>query len=122
MCSINCLGAIAARSPSSSARWACLPSAPLTQIRDAIVDQPERWKRLRRGLDEYDDGLQRTPRGYDPEHPFVEDLKRKNFTQSTDFTVEEACAPGFLNQFARSCKRAAPLMEFLADAVAVIRR
>ena len=74
------------------------PSASLTQIRDAIVDQPERWKRLRQTLDEYDDGLQRTPRGYDPEHPFVEDLKRKNFTQSTDFTAEEACAPGFLAQ------------------------
>lgn len=93
------------------------PAESLKRIRDAIVDQPERWKRLRGGLDEYDDALKRTPRGYDPEHPLAEDLKNRNFTQSTDFTQKEAGAPGFSNQLARSCRRAAPLMEFLAYAV-----
>jgi len=47
----------------------------------------------------------------------VEDLKRKSFTASTSFTQEQACAPDFLERFARACRQKAPLMEFLTRAV-----
>ena len=97
-------------------------SQALGRIRDAIVDDPTGWKKASRGrgfeLDE-GDRLKRAPRGYDPEHPLVEDLKLKGFTTSTSFTRKEVCAPDFSRRFARACKRASPLMEFLSGAVGV---
>ena len=91
------------------------------QVRDAIVANPERWKRATRArgraLDEGGERLKRPPRGFDPEHPLVDDLKRKGFTMSRSFTQKEASSPEFLSEFANSCRRAAPLMEFLTNAV-----
>ena len=56
----------------------------LGKIREAIVADPKRWTRLtsakalRTGnCTLVGDSLKRPPRGYDPEHPLVEDLKRK---------------------------------------------
>jgi uncharacterized protein (TIGR02453 family) len=97
------------------------PSDSLRQVRDAIVAHPGRWRRVlrSRGLD-LDDGadrLKRPARGYDPEHPFADDLKRKSFTASTPFTQREACAPDFQERFAKACRQKAPLIEFLTNAV-----
>jgi uncharacterized protein (TIGR02453 family) len=99
------------------------PADALGRVRDAIVAKPGRWKRVLAspGLEmdrPHEEGvLKRPPRGYDPEHPFVEDLKRKSFTASTAFTQREACAPDFLATFERACRRKVPLMEFLTEAV-----
>ena len=97
------------------------PSESLKQVRDAIVAHPDRWKGATRGrgraLDDDGQRLVRPPRGYDPDHPLIEDLKRKSFTTSTRFTQKEACGADFLNQFTKACRRTAPLMEFLANAV-----
>ena len=49
----------------------------LTRIRTAIVDEPERWAKVRRKLELEGDSLTRPPRGYDPKHLFIEDIKRK---------------------------------------------
>jgi len=93
----------------------------LKQIRDAIVACPERWRRATRGktcaLDEDDERLSRPPRGYDALHPFIEDLKRKSFTTGTAFSERDACGPRFLGDFAKACRRATPLVGFLAEAV-----
>ena len=81
----------------------------------------DRWKRATRGkdraLDADTERLKRPPRGFDPNHPLIEDLKLKGFIRSGRFTQKQACAPDFLNEYARACKRAGPLMEFLATAV-----
>jgi uncharacterized protein (TIGR02453 family) len=91
----------------------------LKQIRDAIVERPERWKRSVAGLElgHEEDGMKRPPRGYDPEHPCIEDLKRRSFTAHTNFTQKEACAPDFLARYAEACRGKTRLMEFLAGAV-----
>jgi uncharacterized protein (TIGR02453 family) len=93
----------------------------LGKIRDAIVERPDRWKRVlkSRGLaiDAGHERLKRPPRGYDAEHPFVEDLKRKSFTASTSFNQKQACAPDFPTRFATACRQKTPLMEFLTNAV-----
>ena len=95
------------------------PAESVKLVRDAIVAHPERWKRATRTcpLGEPGDGLQRTPRGYDPEHPLVADLKRQSFITTTSFTEKEAGAPEFLDRFAHACRRATPLMRFLTGAV-----
>ncbi len=99
------------------------PAEALASVRDAIVDQPDVGKRATRGKDRaLDDGgerLKRAPRGYDPEHPFVEDLKRKGFMRSETFTQKEVCAPDFIKRLGASCRRSSPLMAFLSSAVGV---
>ena len=102
-----------------------LPPAPvLGKIRDAIVEQPERWNSISRkrtfvqrfgGVQ--GDGLKRPPRGYDAEHPCIEDLKRKTFFAMQEGSRELAMSPEFINEVTRAFKAASPLMAFLADAL-----
>ena len=54
-------------------------SRTLTRIRTAIVNQPEWWAKVRRKLELGGDSLTRPPRGYNPKHPFIGDIKRKDF-------------------------------------------
>jgi uncharacterized protein (TIGR02453 family) len=97
------------------------PSDAVKQVRDAIVASPERWAKVVRAcpLGDDEDTLKRAPRGYDPEHPFVADLRRQSFTSGVRFTQSQACSGDFVERFAGACRRAAPLMEFLARAVGV---
>jgi len=99
------------------------PAETLKQIRDSIVAKPKRWQSVRRSRgcapdEPYEDGkLKRPPQGYDPEHPFIEDLKYKSFISSVTYTQAEACTPTFPTRFIAACRQKAPLMEFLAQAV-----
>jgi uncharacterized protein (TIGR02453 family) len=92
-------------------------------IREAIVDDPTRWKRIvgakkfRDRLEVQGDSLKRPPRGFDPEHPLIENLKRKDFVSVASFTEKEATSAGFLGQYADTCKVASPYVRFLADAL-----
>jgi uncharacterized protein (DUF2461 family) len=56
----------------------------------------------------------RPPRGIDPDHPLIEDLKRKDFTVIADSSENEATSPRFLERFVRFCRAVSPLNEFLA--------
>ncbi len=89
----------------------------LTRIRTAIVDQPERWAEVRRKLELEGDSLTRPPRGYDPKHPFIEDLKRKDFVASVAFSDTQVCGPAFLRDFAAACRAMVPLVEFTTKAL-----
>jgi uncharacterized protein (TIGR02453 family) len=94
----------------------------LTAIRQAIVDDPERWSRAKRlgdGLELGGDALKRVPSGFDKDHPHAEDLKRKDFFASIRLGEDEATAPGFLDRYTRVCESAAPLMRFLCGALDV---
>jgi len=92
-------------------------------VRDAIVADPKRWqkattsKRFAENLALAGESLKRAPRGYDPEHPQIEDLKRKDFICTGRFSDEQACSRDFFASFTKSCRAAAPLMAFLTDAV-----
>ncbi len=48
----------------------------------AIAAEPERWAKVRRKLELEGDILKRPPRGFDPNHRFIEDIKRKDFVAS----------------------------------------
>ena len=98
-------------------------SATLGRIRDRIVSRSDEWERTARApgfLDVFDitgDSLKRPPRGFDAQHPFIEDLKRKDHIAAVWFEEEEATAPEFLEDFADACRAASPFMEFLTTAV-----
>lgn len=63
------------------------------------------------------DSLTRHPSGYDPKHPLLADLKRKDYIALAHFTQEQACAPDFLHVFTETCRTFAPLTQFLTTAL-----
>ncbi len=95
----------------------------LLRIREAIVDDPARWKRIskaKRFRDAFElagDSLKRPPRGFDPEHPLVEDLRRKDFIAVRNLSQKEACSPGFTNRVADGFRTAGPFVRFLTEAL-----
>jgi len=100
------------------------PDAPaLSKIRNAIVAHPERWQRaisdegFRAIFTPGGESLKNPPKGYDPNHPFIEDLKRKDFIASTSFSETEVCAPDFMDRFSEVCRRTAPYVGFLTTAM-----
>jgi uncharacterized protein (TIGR02453 family) len=96
-----------------------------TRIREAIVAEPDRWRRATRSggfakrLELGGDSLKRVPLWADADHPFAEDLKRKDFYAWARLSAEDVLAPGFVDEYARICRAAAPLVHFLCDALDV---
>jgi uncharacterized protein (TIGR02453 family) len=94
-------------------------------IREHIHEEQAAWKRATRGKRFTEvfsiggESLVRPPKGYEEDHPLIEDLKRKDFIASTRLTQKSITADTFMNDFTDNCKRAAPLMKFLCDAVGV---
>jgi len=89
----------------------------LAKIRDAIATRPEDWKKAKRGLDLEGDTLSRPPRGYAAGHPMIEDLKRKDLIASFEFSKTQVCGPKLMEEFLRSTRKLAPLLQFLSEAV-----
>jgi uncharacterized protein (TIGR02453 family) len=92
-------------------------NSTLTRIRMAIVSKPVQWARVRRRLELEGDSLVRPPRGFDPNHRFIDDLKRKDFVASIGLTEAQACGPKFMRDFVAACKRMLPLVEFTTKAL-----
>ena len=94
-------------------------------IREHIDQNQAEWKKATRGkrfTDVYSlggDSLTRPPRGFDPDHPLIDDLKRKDFIASAQLTQKAVTSRDFLKTFESNCKRAVPFMKFLCDAVGV---
>ena len=95
-----------------------LPEPPLLKkVRDGIAHDSATWRKLRRSVKEIEgEALIRPPQGYDPIHPFIEDLKKKSFFASVMFDEAEVCDPGFMERCAEACKSIRPLMRFLTEA------
>ena len=89
----------------------------LTQIRTAIVNQPDAWKKARAKLSLEGDKLKKPPRGFDPQHPLIEDLKLKNYISSVELDEKQTCGGKFLREFAAECRKMAPLVAFTTKAL-----
>jgi len=92
------------------------PAEQLLAIREAIASNPTAWKRAARGGLRGEPALKRVPRGFDPDHPHADDLRRKSFSIASAFTEEQACAGDFMARFVRACRSGMPLARFLAEA------
>jgi len=98
-------------------------AAACAKIRDAIASDGAGWRRATsaRALgprgELAGESLKRPPGGYDPQHPLIDDLKRKDFFALARFGEDEACAPGFMGAFAETCRTFAPLARFLTRAL-----
>lgn len=89
----------------------------LTRIRSAIVSRPEQWGKVRRKVELEGDALSRPPRGFDPRHRFIEDLKFKDFIASVELSERQICGPKVLQEFAAACRKLLPLVEFTTTAL-----
>ncbi len=95
----------------------------LDQIRTAIVERPDDWRAalsdasFAQHHELSGESLKRAPRGYDPEHPLIEDIKRKDFVCVQRFTQKQATSTTFLDTFAASCRAASPFVRFLTEAI-----
>ena len=89
-------------------------TATARQIRQAIVAKPHVWKRA--VGDDFRATYKRPPAGIDPEHPLLDDLKRKSFIGMAPLTQRSVTSPAFVDDFAGMCRTGAPLIRFLCDA------
>ncbi len=95
------------------------PDAPtLTRIRHAIVDDARGWRAVKRlGLDLEGESLKRVPTGFAPDHPFADDLKRKDLYVVRAFSQRDVCSRGFMDHYVETCSQVEPLVTFLSRAV-----
>ena len=97
----------------------------LRRIRAYIVNNPASWKQatqsaaFRRQFALTGDSLSRPPKGFDPVHPLIEDLKRKDFIGVAQVPKKMITNPKLPQELKRDFRSATPLMEFLCDAVNV---
>ena len=100
-------------------------SASLKKIRDELVANPAGWRRVVNGkkfsaiYELEGESLKRPPRGYDAEHPLVEDLKRKDFIAVVKLTQNQVTSPGFLNEYATLCRSGSQFIKLLCEAIGV---
>lgn len=100
------------------------PAPQLLEIREAIRDKAKPWTTVTTGAafkkrfkGVRGDGLVRPPRGFDGDHPLIEDIKRKSFFAMTEGKPAQAKNPAFADDVAAAMRDSKPLMKFLCDAV-----
>jgi len=98
-------------------------STTLGKIRNAIIEHPLSWKRAVNGkhfcsrFDLSGDSLRRAPKGYDPGHPLIGDLKRKDFIGTAILSRKAVGNSEFPRNFAEICKTGTSLVKFLCNAI-----
>jgi uncharacterized protein (TIGR02453 family) len=102
------------------------PADALAKIREAIAAKSASWKKIQDGtaFRKHFDGvrgeaLTRPPRGFDPEHPFIEDIKRKSFYAIHEASPKLAGSSGLVDEVSETFAALSPLMKFLCGAVEV---
>ena len=96
------------------------PGPVLQRVREAIDEDADQWTGLTRSAAfkrrfgaVAGEGLKRPPRGFDPQHPCIEDLKRKSFFAMKHVDPELATTAKFLKEVERTFVAMGPFVEFL---------
>ncbi|MCC6123473.1 MAG: DUF2461 domain-containing protein [Pirellulales bacterium] len=102
------------------------PDSPsLRRIREAIVENPRRWRRARDDKNfqrrfALDGGsLKKCPLGFPADHPSIEDLRRTDFIAVADLSEKETLQKTFIDNVDRAFTAAKPFMHFLCDALKI---
>ncbi len=100
------------------------PEAPtLQRVRDFLVDNPATWKKAvhnKKFAAAFEIGgetLSRPPRGYDPNHELIDDIKRKDFAAWREFGDREACSAELPHMLIDAFKGVAPMIDYLCAAL-----
>lgn len=98
-------------------------ASALTNIRTRIVDQPDNWRKaisaksFKKQFELQGESLIRPPRGFDPEHPLIDDLKRKDFIAVSSLTDEQVRGTSFKKIVLDRFQKADEYMHFLCKAL-----
>ncbi len=100
------------------------PAERADAVRRVIAEDPAAWKRAAYGKKfaaiygtPTGDSLRRPPRGFDPSHPLIEDLKRIDFGGGVRLTQAEVTSPGFVDTYLATVHAGVPFMRFLCRAL-----
>ncbi len=100
------------------------PEPPtLERIRQAIVDDPGGYRkaigaaRFKKRFKLEGDSLKRPPRSYDPDHPLIEELKRKDFVGACPIDEKDVVRPGFDRRLAEVLRDGAGYVRYLCRAL-----
>ena len=97
------------------------PNPVLDKIRTAIVEKPDKWSEITKRTKYFPtiegDQLKRPPRGYDVDHPHIEDLRRKSFFLKHNVEPSLIMKPEFIDETVQAFMHAAPLMKFVTNAM-----
>ncbi len=100
------------------------PSSPtLRAFRDFVVDNPATWTAITHAPDfiaRYrftGESLKRAPLGFDPNHPLIVDLRRKDWVVSRPFDDALACSDDLLPFLDESLHELAPMVDYLCAAL-----
>lgn len=97
----------------------------LLSIRQFLAEHPDLWKKavygkkFREAYELTGDRLKRPPAGFDKEHPYIEDLKRKDFIGISPLTKAQVESPELIKVMVQKIKAADALMRFLCDALGI---
>lgn len=102
------------------------PDAPaLRAIRERIAEDPAGWGAVVDGgrfagtFELAGESLSRPPRGFDPGHPRIEDLKRKDFIAVRSVPQSFVTGTAVVDDFLELAEVGAPLMRYLCGALGV---
>ena len=100
------------------------PEPPtLKKIREFLADNPAAWnkavksKAFRERFEFWGESLSRPPRGFDPDHELIEDIKRRNFAAGTSIADSIATSDELLPTVVDTFKRIAPMIDYLCAAL-----
>ena len=97
----------------------------LRGVRERIVAKPAEWGRasgdklFSRHFELGGESLTRPPRGFDKDHEFIDDIKRKSFMAVKNTERDDCLSPQFQGKVESSFKAAEPFMRFLCKSVGV---
>jgi uncharacterized protein (TIGR02453 family) len=96
---------------------------PLADIRSAISDSPDEYrgiitgKRFTSKFALEGESLKRPPKGFDPDHPLIAEIMRKDFIASHNMTSEAIVDDTLISTVTGLFRASAPWVEFLCGAL-----
>ncbi len=97
----------------------------LAKIRGAVATKTKKWlaarddKAFTKQWELSGDSLVRPPQGFAPDHPAIEDLKRKDFIAVADAKRADLTGPGIVDFVSERFAATAPFMKFLCEALEI---
>ena len=99
------------------------PDSPtLLAVRTLMVEHPKEWTAMKKkvlGKTNFElagSSLKRAPKGFDPDHPLIDDLRRKDLIATCNLPVKAIHEADFDKTVAKLIKQSAPLMAFICEA------
>ncbi|NKF51063.1 DUF2461 domain-containing protein [Shewanella sp. WXL01] len=97
-------------------------SKALNAIRECIDENPNGYKKaieqvVDAGFELTGDSLIRPPKGYDKQHPLIDELKRKDFIAVKPISVEQVCSKDFVDVCEAEYQHTKALMAYLCFAL-----